>query len=101
MIMNPFRRVMTAVCISLAVNMIWFLLDAMTTHQDDRPSMSWKIASVLGGPGGAFAEWLAPPGHDAAHFLVGFLMAIGFSFAFYAGIAWIIISLPAWWRERT
>jgi hypothetical protein len=99
--MNPFRRVMTAVCISLAINMIWLLLDAMSVHQEERTSMSWKIVSVLGGPGGALADWLTPPGHDAAHFLGGILMAIGFSFVFYAGIAWIIISLPAWWRERT
>jgi hypothetical protein len=101
MIMNPRRRAMTAVYISLSLNAILLFLGALSSKQRYSTSRYEKILDVLGGPGSAFADWLAPSGHGAAHFLGGALMSIGFSFAFYGVIAWVIISLPAWWRDRT
>jgi hypothetical protein len=97
--MNPRRRVLIALLISFLVNVIWFVLDASTIHKDYQTSR--VIVDMLGAPGGTFADWLAPPGHDAAHIIGGFLLGIGFSFVFYATLAWVIISLPAWWQERT
>jgi hypothetical protein len=99
--MSPRRRVLVACFISLIVNIIWFVLDASTIPTSYPPSRADKIVNLLGSPGGKFADWLAPLGHDIAHVLGGFLLAIGFSFVFYATLAWVIISLPVWWRERT
>jgi hypothetical protein len=56
--------------------------------------------NVLGGPGGSFAEWLVPPGHDAAYFLGGAAVSILVSLIFCTLLAWVVVSLPVWWRDR-
>jgi len=101
MTMNSRRRALTAFYISLFLHVILLVLGVATSRQDNRTSWSAKIVNMLGSPGGEFGDWLAPPGHGAAHFVGGFLLAVGFSFVFYAVLAWVIISLPTWWRERT
>jgi hypothetical protein len=99
--MGQCRRVLTACFISVFVNIIWLDLDASTIHENYPPLRTEIILKTRGSRGDKFADWLAPPGHDIAHFFGGFLLAIVFSFVFYATLAWIIISLPAWWHEIT
>ena len=50
----------------------------------------WRCIRRLVGP------WWA----CCSPFSWGVLIAICFSFAFYAVLAWVLISLPAWWGER-
>ena len=98
---NPqLRRAAIALVISGAINIVWLGLDALTDSQKYPYSRGAKIVSVLGAPGGTIADWFAPPGHDAAHFIGGALIAIMSSLLLYAVLAWTILSLLVWWRSR-
>jgi hypothetical protein len=97
---NPIWRTRIAVSVSLVLNAILLGLDAVTSRGQGTGSTASKIVDVLGAPGGFFAEWTVPPGHDAAHIVGGALIAITFSLVFYTFLVWLILSLPAWWLQR-
>jgi hypothetical protein len=68
--------------------------------QDPTP-MADRIIGVLTAPSTAFSEWIAPPGHGGFHFVIALIAAIISSILFYAVLAWVVLSLPAWWRHRS
>lgn len=95
----PKTRIFVALGASALINITWLALDGlMGRAQRPNPSLLW-IVDKLGMPGGTIADWLAPSGHSAGSILTGVLIAIVSSVVFYASAVWIVLSVPAWWRE--
>jgi membrane-associated phospholipid phosphatase len=93
------RRIFIALGVSGVVNVTWLVLDGLIAHaQQPDPKVMW-IVDKLGTPGGAIANSLAPSGHTVGTALAFVLIAVLSSILFYASVVWIILSIPAWWRE--
>jgi hypothetical protein len=96
--MEPYEieRIRRAALISVAVNVVWFILET----KPPRPSsIAATLDRILNGPANEFVEFLSPPGHGT-EMAAGAFAAIVFSFCFYGVLAWIVLSLPAWWKNR-
>jgi hypothetical protein len=100
MMMIRSRRLLIAFVIALLLNGILMATGASIKSEQNHPSTTEKVLEALSKPSAAFSEWLVPPGHDAAYFIGGAEVSIVFSVLFYAALVWVIISLPAWWRDR-
>jgi hypothetical protein len=68
--------------------------------RDPGSSRAEKILDPLFAPAGAIADWIAPAGHDAAHFIVGFLVTVVSSLLLYAMPVWAILELLARRRSK-
>jgi hypothetical protein len=64
-------------------------------------SRAEKILHLLFAPAGAIADWITPAGHDAAYFIVGFLVTVVSSLVLYAMPVWAILELLARRRSET
>ena len=92
-------RIFVALGASAVINVTWLLLDGLTGQaQQPNPRLVW-IVDKLGAPGATMADWLAPSGHSMGTILGGVLIAIVSSVVFYASVVWMVLSVPAWWRE--
>jgi len=89
-----------ALMISVAVNSIIIVFSLLINPEQYRTSRTARIIDVLGKPAGAFTEWIAPPGHDLGHAIIAVLIAILSSLFFYAALAWIVLSIVSWQRNR-
>lgn len=93
------RRVVIAFVISLVGNVSLFILAARNDPVAHPRSVIGEIVDVVFEPGEAFASAFISPGHDFAQ-LVGIpLLAFAFSIVFYGFLAWIVLSVPDWWRN--
>ena len=88
-------RLVIAIMLSIAFNVV---LLAVASNVDPRMAELTRIERwdiFLLSPAAALTAALVP-GHSGAQ-----IVAIAlFSFAFYAALAWVAISLPVWWRTR-
>jgi len=102
--MNPFqrfRRITIAFLISIALNSLLFAMSlSINPAKPVPPSGVGRIVDALSAPSSAFAEWVAPRGHGGAHFVIALIAAVVSSVVFYAALAWVVLSLPVWWRHR-
>ena len=88
-------RLVIALLLSIGLNV---LLLAVAFSIDPRRAELSRIerwSNFLLSPAATLTATLVP-GHTGAQFVALTL----FSFAFYAALAWVAISLPAWWRTR-
>lgn len=99
---RQFWRVAIALLISIALNGFLFAVSLSINPREQVPtSRVERIVDALSTPSSAFAEWVAPQGHGGTHFVVALMAAIISSLVFYAALAWVVLSLPVWWRHRT
>jgi len=103
--MNPlkhYRRIVIAFLISIALNSFLFAVSLSINPRNPVPPNSGvqRIVDVLAAPSSAFAEWVAPRGHGGAHFVITLIAAVVSSVGLYAALAWVLLSLPVWWRHR-
>jgi hypothetical protein len=89
------RRVRIALIFSAVLNGIFIVLDASGSADQYSDSRAARALEVLWKPSGKIAEWLAPAGHDAAHFLGGALIAIVSAVLFYALVVWLLLEIWA------
>jgi len=89
------RRLVIALLVSIAVNIILFAIDfSINPHQPELSQTQQLVVRLLG-PADALTTRLAP-GHGGAQ-LAALVM---FSVVVYFIVAWVFISLPLWWRDR-
>jgi hypothetical protein len=93
-------RVRGAFMVSLVINSLFVVIILSTGAPQTTPTRTARIVAALTTPSTALGEWGAPRGHDGLHFVGGAVIAIGSSVLFYAILAWFLLSLPVWWRER-
>jgi len=93
---QPLWHIMIAFLVSIALNGVLLAVASSIDPTQENLSRAASIANALLKPAGAFTEWLAP-GHGGAQIVVLF----GSSVVVYAVVAWVAISLPGWWRQRT
>jgi hypothetical protein len=93
-------RVRAAVLISLVINSLFVVIILATGTPQITPTKTQRIVAALTAPSTALGEWSAPRGHDGIHFVGGAVIAVVSSVLFYAIVAWFLLSLPVWWRER-
>jgi hypothetical protein len=99
-----FRHVSMALVISVVLNCVLVLYEFSTAGsniQVARPSVISRIVDVLGMPVGATTELLALaapwlPGHDFSAVILIILISI----AFYASVAWGVLTLLFWRRDH-
>jgi hypothetical protein len=94
-------RVLIALGVSAALNIVWLVADGLIDWQKEAPSKAARVVEAFGKVGGTFGGWFAPSGHTVGTFLVGSLLVVVSSILFYAAVVWILLSLfslPAWWR---
>lgn len=89
------RRLPIALLISIALNVILFAVDFSIDPRQESLSRIQHLVVVLLTPAEALTTRLAP-GHGGAQI---FDLVIS-SFAIYTILAWVALSLPAWWRRR-
>jgi hypothetical protein len=95
-------RVRIAFILSVVLNVFLFVVSlSINPSRKGSTSETARVLDVLSAPSTAFAEWIAPRGHGGAHFVVALIAAIVSSVVFYAALAWVVLSLPIWWRHRT
>src|SRR5579864_7299091 len=92
------RRLFLALMVSGAINVIGIILDSSTNSRRYPPSIPSRIVEIIFSPAGAFAEWVVPAGHDAAHILGAAAVSIVSSLIFYAIVSWVILTI--WARAR-
>lgn len=98
--MTKTRRVLVACVTSVVLNGAVLGLGASIDSDQHPAPLTSKILDVLGAPGSAAGYWPAPTGHGAAHFVGGALIEVLSSIIFYAALAWVVLSLPLWLRQR-
>jgi len=99
--LKHYRRLAIAFLISIGLNSFLFAVSlSINPHNPAPTSGVERIVDALSAPSSAFAEWIAPPGHGGAHFVIALIAAVVFSVCFYAALAWVLVSLPVWWRHR-
>jgi hypothetical protein len=89
------RHVVFAGFISIMLNGFLLAVASSIDPGQEKLSIVARTANVLLEPGEALTEQLAP-GHSGAQIVVLFVSSI----LIYAFVAWIFLSLPAWWRSR-
>jgi hypothetical protein len=95
------RRLAIAFLISIALNSFLFAVSFSINPRNPVPNSGvQRIVEALSAPSSTFAEWVAPRGHGGAHFVIALIAAVASSVGFYAALAWVILSLPVWWRHR-
>jgi len=92
-------RIRVALMISVVINCL-FIAMGLSIDLQRPPSRAARILADLTEASNAFAAWIAPRGHDTAHFVGGAVIAIVSSFFFYSIFVWFLLSLPVWWRQR-
>ena len=97
--MKPIRQfwlIAIAVLISIALNGIMLTIDFSIDPRQEKLSRIESIVVVLLKPAEGLTMWLAP-GHGGAQILA----LVAFSVLVYSVVAWVVLSLPIWWRHRT
>lgn len=97
---NQRIRLRIAILISLMLNGVLIVLALTVANRQDRSSSIVKLLDMLTSPSTAIAEFVAPRGHDAAHFVGGAIAAIVTSIVLYGLLGWFLLSLPLWWKRR-
>ena len=85
-----------AALFSLTLNGMLLVVAFSVDPRREELSRIENIADALLRPAGMFTEQIVP-GHSGAQVTLLFLSSI----FFYAVIAWLLLSLPVWWRHRT
>jgi hypothetical protein len=96
--MKPVRQfwvIAIAFLISIALNGILLAIASSVDPRQENLSRVASAANALLKPAEALTEWLAP-GHGGTQIVVLF----GSSVVVYAVVAWVVLSLPVWWRHR-
>ena len=88
-------RMVIAFLISIALNGILLTIDFSIDPQQDKLSRIENIVVGLLGPADALTTWLAP-GHGGTQIVVLIISSV----VVYAVTAWVVLSLPVWWRSR-
>jgi hypothetical protein len=97
MMMNTRRallRIAIALVISVALNCVLFAAASSYPRQENLSRIE-SIANALLMPAGELTAWLVP-GHTGTQVVVSIVISI----AIYTAVAWVTISLPAWWQRR-
>lgn len=89
------RRLSIAFVVSIALNIILFAIDFSIDPLQQELSRIQRLGVNLLRPADALTVWLMP-GHTGAQIAA----LVIFSVAVYSIIAWVLISLPVWWRNR-
>jgi len=89
------RRLPIALLISIALNVALFAVDFSIDPRQESLSRIQHLVVVLLTPAEALSTRFAP-GHGGAQI---FDLVVS-SFAIYNIAAWVVLSLPAWWRRR-
>jgi hypothetical protein len=97
--MKPVRQfwvIAIAFLISLALNCILLAVDFSIDPRQEKLSGVEDVVVRLLRPAEALTMWLVP-GHSGTQ-----ILALGiFSVLVYTAVAWVVLSLPIWWRHRT
>lgn len=88
-------RLVMAFMLSIGFNAVLLAVAFSTDPRRAELSRIERWGNFLLGPAAALTAALVP-GHGGAQIVALVL----FSFAFYAALAWVAISLPTWWRTR-
>jgi hypothetical protein len=91
---RQFQRIVAALVVSIALNLIWIALDSSIDPRRYPPSIISRIVEVLGSPAAAFTEWFAP-GHTGKQIVVLLISSI----VFYAALSWVVLAVWAWLRR--
>ncbi len=94
--MSPFRRVVVALLVSIVLNCVLVAIDFSIDPRSPKLSTLQNVVVGLLRPAAALSVRFVP-GHGGLQILALVL----FSIVFYALIAWLIFSLPIWWKHRT
>jgi hypothetical protein len=98
--MNPqYRRALVAFAVSTVGNIA--LLSTAWYHPDQHSQWFKNTVDALYSPGTGFAHMLIPTGHDFPYLVGVPLISISFSIVLYGVWAWVLLSLPSWWRSRS
>ena len=89
------RRFHSALAISFCLNIALLAIDFSIDPLRRELSRTERLVVALLGPADALTTRLVP-GHGGTQ-IAAFAV---FSFAFYAVMAWVFLSLPVWWRRR-
>jgi hypothetical protein len=89
------RRLVIALLVSIAVNIILFAIDFSINPLQPELSRTQQFVVRLLGPADALTTRLAPR-HGGAQIAA----LVMFSVVVYCIVAWVFISLPLWWRNR-
>jgi len=89
------RRVVIALTASVVLNGVLIAVPFFADPLRFPLSTVGRIAALLGGPAGAFAQWFLP-GHGGAQVL----LLIASSLLLYAAVAWMALTAWVWLRER-
>jgi hypothetical protein len=90
------RRVVFAFVISMILNGGLLAVAFSIDPKQENLSRTASIANALLRPAGALTEYLAP-GHSGAQIVMLFVTSV----LFCTAVAWVVLSLPVWWRSRT
>ena len=100
-LLKRYRRIAISFLFSLALNSLLFAVSLSINPRKPVPTSGMqRIVDALSAPSSTFAEWVAPGGHGGTHFVIALIAAVASSLVFYAALAWVILSLPVWWRHR-
>ena len=89
------RRLLIALLLSIGLNVALLTVASGIDPRKAELSRIESCSNFLLSPAGTLTAMLVP-GHTGVQIVA---MAL-FSFAFYAALAWVAISVPAWWRTR-
>jgi len=92
---RPVWRIAIATLISIALHGVLLAIDFSIDFRQDKLSRVESVVVAVLTPAEKFTAWLAP-GHGGAQIL----LPIVFSVVIYAIVAWAVLSLPIWWRNR-
>lgn len=90
------RRIGTSFLISVVLNVPLLVIDFSIDPRQSTLSTVEKTVLHLLTPAETLTMWLVPSGHGGGQILS---MAL-FSVLLCAVLAWIVLSLPVWWRNR-
>jgi hypothetical protein len=88
-------RIAIAFLISIVLDGILLAIDFSIDPRQNKLSRVEGTVVALLRPGEALTNWLAP-GHGGAQILA----LVVFSVVVYTIVAWVVLSLPVWWRSR-
>jgi len=90
---SPRRRIIVAILVSIAFNLCWISLQALTGNPDqEEQSFTYKIAEICATPGASATVALGlPQEHSTISVAISIMTTIVVSIVFYAFIAWLIM----------
>ena len=88
-------RTVIAFVVSLVLNGFLLVVAFSVDPRQEKLSGIQRVANVLLEPAGGITDQLVP-GHGGTQIFALIL----FSVLIYALLAWVVLSLPVWWRHR-